>query len=145
MNNAILNFPVPANEPVKSYLEGSPERIALDAELERQWNTVVDIPIIIGGKEIRTGNVGTVVCPHDHKHVLATFHKVGEKEVEMAVEAAFMMGRYLVASSSAIFRTMAARVVQGVSDQILWASIAASIAIFTSFSPTLWNVARTCL
>ena len=88
MNNAILNFPVPANEPVKAYLEGSPERIALDAELERQWNTVVDIPIIIGGKEIRTGNTGTVVCPHDHKHVLATFHKVGEKEVEMAVEAA---------------------------------------------------------
>ena len=88
MNNAILHFPVPANEPVKSYLEGSPERIALDAELERQWNTVVDIPIIIGGKEIRTGNTGKVVCPHDHKHVLATFHKVSEKEVEMAVEAA---------------------------------------------------------
>jgi len=88
MNNAILNFPVPANEPVKAYLEGSPERIALDAELERQWNTVVDIPIIIGGKEIRTGNTGKVVCPHDHKHVLATFHKVTEKEVQMAVDAA---------------------------------------------------------
>ena len=88
MNNAILNFPVPANEPVKSYLEGSPERIALDAELERQWNTVLDIPIIIGGKEIRTGDTGTVVCPHDHKHVLATFHKVGEKEVKMAIDAA---------------------------------------------------------
>ena len=88
MNNAILNFPVPANEPVKSYLEGSPERVALDAELERQWNTVLDIPIIIGGKEIRTGDTGTVVCPHDHKHVLATFHKVGEKEVKMAIDAA---------------------------------------------------------
>jgi len=88
MNNAIINFPVPANEPVKAYLEGSPERIALDAELERQWNTVLDIPIIIGGKEIRTGNIGKVVCPHDHKHVLATFHKVSEKEVEMAIEAA---------------------------------------------------------
>jgi 1-pyrroline-5-carboxylate dehydrogenase len=88
MNNAILNFPVPANEPVKPYLAGSPERIALDAELERQWNTVLDIPIIIGGKEIRTGDIGTVVCPHDHKHVLATFHKVSEKEVKMAIDAA---------------------------------------------------------
>ena len=88
MNNAIINFPVSANEPVKAYLEGSPERVALDAELKRQYNTVVDIPIIIGGKEIRTGNTGKVVCPHDHKHVLATFHKVGEKEVQMAVEAA---------------------------------------------------------
>ena len=88
MNNAIINFPVPANEPVKAYLEGSPERIALDAELERQFNTVVDIPIIIGGKEIRTGNIGKVVCPHNHQHVLATFHKVTEKEVQMAVDAA---------------------------------------------------------
>ena len=88
MNNAILNFPVPANEPVKSYLAGSPERIALDAELERQWNTVLDIPIIIGGKEIRTGITDKVVCPHDHKHVLATFHKVTEKEVQMAIDAA---------------------------------------------------------
>ena len=88
MNNSIINFPVPANEPVKAYLEGSPERIALDAELDRQWNTVLDIPIIIGGKEIRTGNTGKVVCPHDHKHVLATYHKVGEKEVQMAIDAA---------------------------------------------------------
>ena len=88
MNNAILSFPVPANEPVKAYLEGSPERIALDAELKRQYNTVVDIPIIIGGKEIRTGNTGKVVCPHEHGHVLATFHKVGEKEVQMAIDAA---------------------------------------------------------
>ena len=56
MRNSIITFPLPANEPVKSYLAGSPERIALEAELERQSNIVVDIPIIIGGKEIRTGN-----------------------------------------------------------------------------------------
>ena len=88
MDNSVIQFPSPANEPVKSYLAGSPERIALDKELERQWNTVVDIPIIIGGKEIRTGDVGQVVCPHDHKHVLATYHKVTEKEVQMAIDAA---------------------------------------------------------
>lgn len=88
MNNAIISFPTPANEPVKAYLAGSPERVALDAELEHQSKIVVDIPIIIGGKEIRTGDVGQVTCPHDHKHVLATYHKVGKKEVEMAVEAA---------------------------------------------------------
>ena len=88
MDNSVISFPSPANEPVKSYLAGSPERIALDKELERQWNTVVDIPIIIGGKEIRTGDIGKVVCPHDHGHVLATYHKVGEKEVQMAIDAA---------------------------------------------------------
>ena len=74
MRNAVITFPVPANEPVKSYLVGSPERQALEAELERQSHTVVDIPIIIGGKEIRTGDTGTVTCPHDHHHVLATYH-----------------------------------------------------------------------
>ena len=88
MNNAIFNFPLPANEPVKTYLPGSPERIALDAELKRQSSEVIDIPLIIGGKEIRTGNVGTVVMPHNHKHILATYHKAGEKEVQMAVDAA---------------------------------------------------------
>ena len=88
MRNSIIKFPVPANEPVKAYLAGSPERVALEAELERQYNTVVDIPIIIGGKEIRTGDVGEVRCPHEHGHVLARYHKVSEKEVQMAVEAA---------------------------------------------------------
>lgn len=88
MRNSIINFPSPANEPVKSYLKGSPERIALDAELERQYNTVVDIPAIIGGKEIRTGNTADVVCPHEHHHVLARYHKVSEKEVQMAIDAA---------------------------------------------------------
>ena len=88
MNNSVITFPLPANEPVKAYLAGSPERVALEKELERQSNLVVDIPIIIGGKEIRTGDTGQVTCPHDHKHVLATYHKVTRKEVEMAVEAA---------------------------------------------------------
>ena len=88
MNNSVITFPTPANEPVKSYLVGSPERVALEKELERQSKIVVDIPIIIGGKEIRTGDTGQVTCPHDHKHVLATYHKVGRKEVEMAIEAA---------------------------------------------------------
>ena len=54
MNNAVINFPLPANEPVKAYLAGSPERVALEQELERQSKIVVDIPIIIGGKEKET-------------------------------------------------------------------------------------------
>ena len=88
MNNSIINFPLPANEPVKAYMPGSPERVALEKELERQSKLVVEIPIIIGGKEIRTGDMGEVTCPHDHKHVIARYHKVGKKEVEMAIEAA---------------------------------------------------------
>ena len=60
----------------------------MEEELERQRNMVVDILIVIGGKEIRTGEIGQVVCPHDHQHVLATYHKVTEKEVKMAIESA---------------------------------------------------------
>ena len=88
MKNAVFTFPVPANEPVKSYLKGSPERVALEAELKRQSSIELDIPLIIGGKEVRTGNTGKVVMPHDHAHVLATYHKAGPEEVRMAIKAA---------------------------------------------------------
>lgn len=88
MNNAIYSFPLPANEPVKSYLKGSPEREALEAELKRQKKTVIEIPLIIDGKEVRTEDMGEVVMPHDHGHVLARYHKAGEKEVKMAIDAA---------------------------------------------------------
>lgn len=88
MNNSIYNFPVPNNEPVLEYLKGSPERLALEKELDRQGNIQIDIPLIIGGKEVFTGTTGTVTMPHNHKHVLATYHKAGEKEVLMAIDAA---------------------------------------------------------
>ncbi|MCR5759643.1 MAG: L-glutamate gamma-semialdehyde dehydrogenase [Bacteroidales bacterium] len=88
MNNSLITFPLPANEPVKACLEGSPERIALDKELDRQYNTVVEIPAIIGGKEVRTGKIAEVTCPTEHGHVLARYHMVGEKEVKMAIDAA---------------------------------------------------------
>ena len=88
MKNAVFTFPLPANEPVKSYMKGSPEREALEAELKRQSGIELDIPLIIGGKEVRTGNTGKVVMPHDHAHVLATYHKAGPEEVRMAIKAA---------------------------------------------------------
>ena len=88
MRDAIYAFPDPANEPVKTYLKGSPEREALEKELKRQSSIEIEIPLIIGGKEVRTGNTGKVVMPHDHHHVLATYHKAGPKEVRMAIDAA---------------------------------------------------------
>jgi 1-pyrroline-5-carboxylate dehydrogenase len=66
MNNAIYNFREPDNEPVLSYLSGSNERKLLEKELEEQGSKVVDIPLIIGGKEIRTGQTGKIVMPTDH-------------------------------------------------------------------------------
>ncbi len=88
MNNAIYNFPMPANEPVLDYLKGSAERTELDKELKRQAENPIEIPLIIGGKEIKTENTGNVTMPHNHKHVLATYHKASEKEVQMAIKAA---------------------------------------------------------
>ncbi len=86
MNNAVINFPLPANEPVKAYMPGSPERVALEAELERQSKIVVDIPIIIGGKEIRTGDTGTVTCPHDHIIRFAPPLCITKEELMEAIE-----------------------------------------------------------
>jgi len=88
MNNAIYNFPPPVNEPVLSYLKGSAERKNLEAELQRQMSIVVDIPMIINGKEVRNHNTDVVRMPHNHSHILATYSKATEKEVEIAIEAA---------------------------------------------------------
>ena len=88
MNNAIFPFKQPINEPIYGYLQGSKERQLILAEVEKQKNQQLEIPLIIGGKEIKTGKLGKVVMPHDHQHVLATYHMVGEKEVQMAIDAA---------------------------------------------------------
>ena len=88
MNNASYIFREPKNEPVYSYAPGTPERAALKAELEKQYNQCIEIPLIIGGKDVKTGDMGTVVMPTEHKHVLAKYHKVGKKEVQMAIDAA---------------------------------------------------------
>jgi len=88
MNNSIFQFAKPANEPVLGYAPGSKEREAIKAELKRQSEIMIDIPLIIGGKEVWTGNTGTVVMPHNHAHVLATYHKAGAAEVALAIDAA---------------------------------------------------------
>lgn len=88
MYNAIFDYTKPVNEPVKSYVPGSRDRKQLVAEMEKMSSEVMDIPLIIGGKEIRTGNTGKVVMPHDHGHVLAEYHMAGPAEVQMAIDAA---------------------------------------------------------
>lgn len=88
MSLAYFKVEEPKNEPYLSYAPGTSERDALQAELKRLGSEKIEIPAIIGGKEVKTGRTYDVVCPHDHKHVLATAHLCGEKEVAMAVEAA---------------------------------------------------------
>ena len=78
-------MPVSNNQ---GYKPGSIERKKIKEAMDQLLNMITEIPIIIGGKEIRTGNMGKVVMPTDHQHVLAHYHKVSEKEVKMAIEAA---------------------------------------------------------
>jgi len=88
MNNAYFQIMLPKNEPVKSYMPGSPERAALEAELQRQLANPIEIPLVIGGKEVRTETKAKMICPHDHGKVLGEYYVAGEKELLMAIEAA---------------------------------------------------------
>ncbi|PLX08443.1 MAG: 1-pyrroline-5-carboxylate dehydrogenase [Marinilabiliales bacterium] len=88
MNNAVFSFIKPQNEPVQQYLKGSKERELLITELEKLSSGTMEIPLVIGGKEITTGKTAEFVMPHDHKKVLAVYHQATEKEVQMAIYAA---------------------------------------------------------
>ncbi len=88
MTQAHFIVPDPKNEPYLSYAPGTPGREALQAELKRLSSEEIDIPLIIGGEEIRTGDTSPVVMPHNHGHKLGIHHKAGKKEVNMAIEAA---------------------------------------------------------
>ena len=83
-----FNIPKPENEPVKNYAPNSPEKKSLKTKISKLKSTQIEIPVIIGGEEIKTGNTSTCVVPHDHQHVLGTFHKAGEEEIQLAIDSA---------------------------------------------------------
>ncbi len=85
--SARVQVPKPFNEPVLDYAPGSRERKELKNKLDEMAGQVVDIPLIIGGEEVRTGNTAKVVMPHDHGHVLANYHKAGPEEIKKAIRA----------------------------------------------------------
>jgi 1-pyrroline-5-carboxylate dehydrogenase len=88
MPNGIVQVPVPVNDPVLGYAPGSRERAELTGALESMSRRTVEITPVIGGRRVKTGNTANAVKPHDHKHVLATWHKAGRREVARAIAAA---------------------------------------------------------
>ena len=86
--NGIVQIPEPANEPIRDYAPGSAERASLKKRLDEMLGEEVDIPAIIGGAEVRSGNTLDVICPHDHGHKLGVCHQVTESDVADAVKAA---------------------------------------------------------
>ena len=99
------------NEPIKSYAAGSPERASLQAKYDEMAAQTIEIPLIIGGQEIRTGDTENCVMPHEHQHVLATYHKTGETEANLAIDTAMESWKFWSKTSldkrTAIFRKAA--------------------------------------
>jgi 1-pyrroline-5-carboxylate dehydrogenase len=93
MSTASARVPMPTNEPIKQYAPGSPERAELKAALERVGREHVEIPLIIGGKEIRTGKTFEVRSPFEHRKVLATAHQASPEHVQQAITAALSARR----------------------------------------------------
>ncbi|MGH7689541.1 MAG: L-glutamate gamma-semialdehyde dehydrogenase [Gemmatimonadaceae bacterium] len=86
--NGTRRVPPPVNEPVRSYAPGSPEKAAIKKRLAAMAGERIDIPMVIGGTPVRTGDTAQAVMPHDHKHVLADWHRAAPEHVEQAIAAA---------------------------------------------------------
>lgn len=85
MLKGFFNVPKAVNEPVKSYAPNSPEKAAVLSAYQQMWNTQIDVPLYIGSEEIRTGNTRTMSAPHDHKHIVGTYHLAEKSHVEKAI------------------------------------------------------------
>ncbi|MGE5806731.1 MAG: aldehyde dehydrogenase family protein, partial [Ignavibacteria bacterium] len=88
MSNAYFKVPQPINEPIKTYKPGSPEREELKKKIAELRSKEIEVPLIIGGEEVKTGDTEVMRIPHNHGHKLGVYHKAGKKEVEMAIDAA---------------------------------------------------------
>ena len=86
--NGTRRVPPPVNEPVKGYAPGSPERASLKSRLATMAAERIDIPLVIGGAEVRTGETGKAVMPHAHRQVLADWHRAAPEHVTQAIAAA---------------------------------------------------------
>lgn len=85
MLKGFFNVPKAVNEPVKSYLPNSPEKEAVLAAYTKMWNSKIDVPLYIGNEEIRTGNTKNMSAPHDHKHIVGTYHLAEKTHIEKAI------------------------------------------------------------
>lgn len=88
MSKGFFVVPEIVNETVLSYAPGSSERKALQEAYDTLFSSTIDAPMVIGGKEVRTGKTKPLVCPHDHKHPLGQYHVGGAEHVKMAIDAA---------------------------------------------------------
>ncbi len=85
MLKGFFNVPKAVNEPVKGYAPNSPEKAAVQAAYTKMWNSKIDVPLYIGSEEIRTGNTKNMSAPHDHQHIVGTYHLAEKTHIEKAI------------------------------------------------------------
>ena len=88
MFNGIFRIPQPVNEPCLQYAPGSPERAELSSRLRDMLNGQIEVPMIIGGEEVRNGNLADIRCPHNHQQVLGRYHQADGEYAIKAIDAA---------------------------------------------------------
>ncbi|MFT5755138.1 MAG: 1-pyrroline-5-carboxylate dehydrogenase [Flavobacterium sp.] len=88
MPKGFFHVPKAVNEPVKSYAPNSPEKAAVLAAYKKMWNETIDVPMYIGSEEIRTNNTKTMSAPHDHQHIVGTYHLAEKSHVDKAIASA---------------------------------------------------------
>ncbi|WP_298304573.1 L-glutamate gamma-semialdehyde dehydrogenase [Flavobacterium sp.] len=88
MPKGFFHVPKAVNEPVKSYAPNSPEKAAVLAAYKKMWNETIDVPMYIGSEQIKTGNTRTMSAPHDHQHIVGTYHLADKSHVEKAIASA---------------------------------------------------------
>ena len=88
MPKGFFHVPKAVNEPVKSYAPNSSEKVAVLAAYKKMWNETIDVPMYIGSEEIKTGNTRTMSAPHDHQHIVGTYHLAEKSHVEKAIASA---------------------------------------------------------
>ena len=85
MLKGFFNVPKAVNEPVQSYAPNSPEKEAVLSAYQQMWNTKIDVPLYIGNEEIKTGNTRNLTAPHDHKHIVGSYHLAEKVHIEKAI------------------------------------------------------------
>ena len=88
MANSVFQVPYPSNEPILTYAPGSPEKEAVLATYAKMYAETIEVPMRIGNKDISTGDTGTMSPPHDHKHILGTYHRASKSDIENSIQTA---------------------------------------------------------
>jgi 1-pyrroline-5-carboxylate dehydrogenase len=90
MGKGFFEVPIAVNEPIKGYAPGSAERTEVLDVYKKMYNSTIDVAMYINGEDVRTGNINRMSPPHDHQHIVGTYHKAEKKHIETAISGALV-------------------------------------------------------